>query len=309
LAKRRRQKGREVDGVVLLDKPEGLTSNHALQKVKRLFQAKKAGHAGSLDPLATGMLPICLGEATKISGFLLDADKRYRAVCRLGVRTDTADAEGTAIATRPVEHYSDERIREVLAGFTGELQQIPPMYSALKRDGVPLYKLARQGIEVERQARTVTVYELTLIERDANTLVLDVHCSKGTYVRTLADDMGEVLGCGAHIAALRRLQVGVFEDSRMVTLDELYSLQKQGLATLDEVLLPVEAGLQDWPDVHLTPNAGSYLQQGQAVFVPQIKHQGFVRLYRPDGAFLGVGQVLDDGRVAPKRLMNLTKIG
>ncbi|MGD8571809.1 MAG: tRNA pseudouridine(55) synthase TruB [Gammaproteobacteria bacterium] len=309
MAKRRRHNGRDVNGIVLLDKPQGLTSNQALQKVKRIFRANKAGHTGSLDPLATGMLPICLGEATKVSGFLLDADKRYHATCTLGIRTDTADADGEVISTRPVGDYSDPQIREILARFTGEQRQIPPMYSALKRDGVPLYKLARQGIEIEREARTIAIHELVLLERGQDTLVLDIHCSKGTYVRTLADDIGEALGCGAHIAALRRQQVGVFDPSSMVTLEQLNTLQEQGVAALDDVLLPVEAGLANWPDVRLTADASVFLQQGQAVFIPQIKYNGFVRLYLPDGGFMGVGRVLDDGRIAPKRLMNQTKIG
>lgn len=306
---KRRSKGRDIHGILLLDKPQGLTSNHALQKVKRLFNARKAGHTGSLDPLATGMLPICFGEATKISNFLLNADKRYIAVCKLGQRTDSADADGDIIATRSVENISEQQVRGVLEKFLGNLQQVPPMHSAIKQDGVPLYKLAHQGIEVERKARSITVYHAELVKFDKDILELDISCSKGTYIRTLADDIGEALGCGAHITALRRLQVGVFEGSKMYTLDELNTLKEQDVTVLDQTLLPIDAGLGDWTDVHLTSDSTFYVRQGQAVFVPQLKAEGYVRLYDPSCEFIGIGMVLEDGRVAPKRLMNLAKIG
>jgi tRNA pseudouridine55 synthase len=302
---KRRNKGRDVDGILLLDKPQGLTSNEALQKVKRLFQARKAGHTGSLDPLATGMLPICFGEATKISSFLLNADKRYIAQCKLGIRTDSADADGEVIETRPIEGVTEQQIRRVLNDFSGEQRQVPPMHSAIKQDGVPLYKLAHQGIEVEREARDITIYRLDLIRFEKDILELDISCSKGTYVRTLAEDIGKALGCGAHIAALRRLQVGVFEGAKMYTFEELNKLQEQDVTTLDQSLLPIDAGLSDWTDVQLSADASFYLRRGQAVFVPGSKIGAYVRLYDPARTFLGVGIVLDDGRVAPKRLMNL----
>ena len=306
---KRRSKGRDIHGILLLDKPQGLTSNQALQKVKRLFYARKAGHTGSLDPLATGMLPICFGEATKISNFLLNADKRYIAVCKLGQRTDSADADGNIIEIRSIEDISERQVREVLQQFVGELRQVPPMHSAIKQDGVPLYKLAHQGIEVEREARTITVYHIELIKFDKDILELDISCSKGTYIRTLADDIGESLGCGAHITALRRLKVGVFEGSKMYTLDELNTLKEQDVTALEQTLLSVDAGLGDWTDVHLTSDATFYVRQGQPVFVPQLKTEGYVRLYDPSHEFIGIGIVLEDGRVAPKRLMNLAKIG
>ncbi len=305
---KRGAKGRDVNGILLLDKPQGLTSNQALQKVKRLFDARKAGHTGSLDPLATGMLPVCFGEATKISNYLLNADKRYHAICKLGQRTDSADADGTIISTRPV-YVNEQQIRGVLEQFEGEVLQIPPMHSAIKQNGVPLYKLAHQGIEVEREARAVTVYQLSLLNWRDDILELDIKCSKGTYVRTLADDIGEALGCGAHITALRRLQVGVFEGETMYSLQQLNVLREQDVSALDGTLLAMDAGLGDWPDVQLTTDSTFYLCQGQAVFVPQLKSEGYVRLYGPSREFLGVGMVLDDGRVAPKRLMNLAKIG
>ena len=306
---KRRSKGRDVHGILLLDKPQGFTSNLVLQKVKRLFQARKAGHTGSLDPLATGMLPICFGEATKISNFLLNADKRYLAVCKLGQRTDSADADGNILATRPVKGISERQVLDVLQQFMGEQQQVPPMHSAIKQDGVPLYKLAHQGIEVERKARNITVYRLELTRFGKDVLELDISCSKGTYIRTLADDIGEALGCGAHITALRRLQVGVFSGAKMYTFEDLNSLQEQGLTALENSLLPIDSGLSDWAEVQLTSDATFYIRQGQAVFVPQLKTDGYVRLYDPQHEFIGIGMMQEDGRLAPKRLMNLVKIG
>ena len=285
---RRRQKGRSVNGILLLDKPEGSTSNEALQVVKHLYNARKAGHTGSLDPLASGLLPICLGEATKVSGFLLDADKHYR------VRE-----------TRPVEGLSEGRLREVLAGFLGEIEQIPPMYSAVKHQGQRLYKLAREGKEVEREPRKVTIHRLELTGLEPPFFDIEVHCSKGTYVRTLAEDIGEALGCGAHVAALRRTGVGPYDGSHMIALEELRRLAGSGdHAALDGLLLPIESALTQWPDVQLNNDAAFYVRQGQPVQVPHAPTSGWVRLYEGGGRFLGMGQILDDGRVAPKRLMN-----
>lgn len=301
----RRKPGRHVHGILLLDKPVGLTSNGVLQRVKHLFIAAKAGHTGSLDPLASGLLPICLGEATKISGYLLDADKSYRAVCKLGVSTDSGDADGKVIATRPLGTLDDERVREVLQRFIGTISQIPPMYSAIKRDGVPLYKLARQGIEVERAAREVRIDSIRLLRFAGDELEIDVACSKGTYIRTLAMDIGTALGCGAHVQQLRRTGVGSLSGLPLHDLAALQARVEQGgPAALDELLLPVDAGLPDWPAVHLSDDASYYLCQGQAVFVPKVAEHGLVRLYHSSQAFLGVGAVLEDGRVAPKRLMN-----
>ncbi|WJW76516.1 tRNA pseudouridine(55) synthase TruB [Thiohalobacter sp. IOR34] len=300
---RRRPKGRNVNGILLLDKPTGLTSNKALQIVKQLFKARKAGHTGSLDPLASGLLPICLGEATKVSGFLLDADKHYRVRCKLGEKTATGDAEGEVIETRPLEGVDAARLESVLAAFRGPIEQIPPMYSAVKHQGQRLYKLAREGVEVEREPRTVVIHELTLLAFEPPFFDIDVRCSKGTYVRTLAEDIGEQLGCGAHVTALRRLGVGPYDDAGMVTLDALKTLEEQGLAALDAQLLPIESALTQWPDVQLNSDAAFYLRQGQAVQVPHAPTSGWVRLYEADHRFIGMGQILDDGRVAPKRLM------
>ena len=302
---RRRNRGRSVNGVLLLDKPTGITSNAALQIVKRLFNANKAGHTGSLDPLASGMLPICLGEATKISSFLLSADKGYRTTCKLGVTTDSGDADGEILETHAVGELAVTQVREILESFLGQSQQIPPMYSAIKQGGQPLYKLARQGIEVEREPRDITIHSLKLLRLEGDELELDVSCTKGTYIRVLAEDIGEALGCGAHVAALRRTSVGALDGHAMHTLASLQAIVEQSDShALDELLLPMESTLPDWPEVRLSDDASFYLCQGQAVFVPQLKDRGWVRLYAGDKRFLGLGTVLDDGRVAPKRLLS-----
>lgn len=302
---RRRKRGRNINGVLLLDKPVGLTSNAALQVVKRLYNANKAGHTGSLDPLATGILPICLGEATKISGFLLSADKCYRAVCKLGVITDSGDADGEVLEERPVGQLDQSQVLEVLMHFLGDSRQVPPMHSAIKRQGVPLYKLAHQGIEVEREARDITIHSLDLVRLEGDELEIDVCCSKGTYIRTLAEDIGEALGCGAHISALRRTGIGALDNIEVHTLDSLTELAEQeDKEALDGILLPTEAALPDWPEVQLSSDASFYLCQGQAVFVPRLKDRGWVRLFGDNKRFLGLGTVMDDGRVAPKRLLS-----
>ena len=303
---RRKNKGRNISGVLLLDKPQGGSSNHALQKVKRLFGAAKAGHTGSLDPLATGMLPVCFGEATKISAFLLDADKRYRLKCQLGVSTTTGDTEGEVVDTQDVAAINQQSVEAILPTFLGEIEQIPPMYSALKHNGERLYKLARQGIEVERKARKVTIYGIDFLSLGRNSadqliLELEVACSKGTYVRTLAEDIAKKLDCCAHITALRRLTVGPY-DGEMMTMDQLMVLAEQGHEALDGCLQPVDSGVANWPDVHLAADAAFYVQQGQAVMVPHAPTQGWVRIY-DQSQFLGLGEIQDDGMVAPRRMI------
>jgi len=301
---RRRNRGRKISGVLLLDKPVGITSNKALQEVKFLYKAAKAGHTGSLDPLATGLLPICFGEATKMSAFLLDADKRYQVRVKLGVTTRTADAEGEVIATADPSGITESQIREMLREFVGEQQQLPPMYSAIKHKGERLYKLARQGVEVEREPRTIHIYSLSLSELDLPEFVMEVHCSKGTYVRTLAEDIGKCLGCGAHVSGLRRTAVGPYDDPSMHTLDDVQlAFQEKRFSEMDDWLLPLESALSAWPKVELTADAAFYLKQGQPVLVPQSPTTGLVRLYANLHEFVGVGQILDDGRVAPKRLL------
>ena len=294
---------RRVNGILLLDKPAGMTSNAALQTVKKLYAARKAGHTGSLDPLATGLLPLCFGEATKVSGFLLDADKDYQVLCRFAERTTTGDAEGEMIEQRPIDNISEQQLRTVLDEFLGDIEQIPPMYPALKHKGERLYKLARQGVEVEREARQVTIFDLDLVHLEAPTAEIRVRCSKGTYVRTLVEDIGERLGCGAHVAGLRRLGVGPFDDSGMIGMEQLEAVAAEGHYALDQLLLPMESGLTQWPDVRLTGDAAFYLRQGQPVLVPKAPTTGWVRLYEGESLFLGMGEILDDGRVAPRRLM------
>jgi len=302
---RRHSKGRNISGILLLDKPLGITSNKALQIVKRLFNVRKAGHTGNLDPMASGVLPICLNEATKMSAFLLDADKRYQGTIKLGIRTNSADVEGEVIERLPVPELDEQQIRGVLAHFTGEIQQTPPMYSALKHKGQPLYKLARQGIEVERKPRTVTIFTLELLKFEDDELSIDVHCSKGTYVRTLAEDIGTALGSCAHLSGLNRTKAGPFELDGVVTLEQLEKVAEHGLTRLDQLLLPMESALLDWPSVELSRDTAHYFCKGQPVFVPRVSSTGWVRIYEGKGRFLGVGTVLDDGRVAPKRLLSV----
>ena len=312
--KNRNSRGREVNGILLLDKAVGLTSNAALQEVKRLFRAQKAGHTGSLDPLASGMLPLCLGEATKISGFLLDADKRYWAEFQLGVTTNTGDAHGTVLTTRPVGTLTPEVVQTALAQFTGSIAQIPPMHSAIKIQGRPLYSLAHQGLTIERAPRTVTIHEFTLLGLKGDRITVQIHCSKGTYIRTLAEDVGEVLGVGAHVSALRRLAVGPFSDPQAtINIERLRAAREEGEASLDALLLPIDSALGQWPAVSLTNDSVFYLRQGQPVLVPRAPTSGLVRLYArmrlpvvPGSSpppFFGVGEVLEDGRIAPKRLI------
>ncbi|MEE8463913.1 MAG: tRNA pseudouridine(55) synthase TruB [Gammaproteobacteria bacterium] len=297
-----RKKGRAIDGVLLLDKPIGLTSNQALQRVKRLFDARKAGHTGSLDPLASGLLPICLGQATKVSGFLLNAGKQYQVVARLGQRTDTGDADGQVIEERPVPALDTGLVKRVLARFEGSQTQVPPMYSALKHQGQRLYKLARQGIEIERQPREIEIHGLELLSLEADALELEVACSKGTYVRTLVEDIARALGTVAHVIVLRRLGVGPYAEERMYKLEELEALAEQGMERLDELLLPVDSALDHWPSVELGADSAYYLMQGQAVMAPGAPSSGKVRLYDEGHGFLGIGEVKLDGRVAPTRL-------
>jgi len=302
----RRRKGRNISGIVLLDKPLGITSNRALQIVKRLYKAAKAGHTGSLDPLATGLLPLCLGEATKVSGFLLDADKRYLATLKLGVKTSSADAEGEVIETRPVENYSKKQINAAIEPFLGDIEQVPPMHSALKIDGQPLYKLAHQGIVIERKSRAVHIFDIKILRYEGDEMDIEVHCSKGTYIRTLAEDIGEKLGCGAHLSALRRTASGPFHLEDSITMEELEQLtentDEQGFAEADAVLMPAEDALHDWESVNLSADAAFYICRGQAVQVPNAPTEGLVRLFSEEKGFLGIGEILDDGRVKPHRL-------
>lgn len=295
---------RDVQGILLLDKPTGLTSNAALQIVKRLFNAKKAGHTGSLDPLASGLLPLCFGEATKFSQYLLESDKYYQVTAKLGIKTSTADAEGEAIEQRPVPSLTAADIEKILVNFRGDITQIPSMFSAIKHQGQPLYKLARQGIEIERQPRPVTIYKLQLMAQTADTLDLEVACSKGTYIRNLVEDIGEALGCGAHVTVLRRLEVGPYKAEQMLEVADIEALlEEQGEAALDQLLLPVDTAVDDWTTVNLTETTAFYIRQGQPVLLPQLPNCGtWVRLVYSE-QFLGIGEVLEDGMLAPRRLV------
>lgn len=303
---RPRKKFRDVHGVFLLDKPQGMSSNDIMQKVKRLFQANKAGHTGALDPLATGMLPICLGEATKFSQFLLDSDKRYFVTAKLGERTDTSDAEGQVVETREV-NVTEADILAALPQFRGDILQVPTMFSALKYNGKPLYEYARQGITVEREARPITIFELKFIEYNAPYLSLEVHCSKGTYIRTLVDDLGEVLGCGAHVTVLRRLAVADYPIEMMMPIDELQLLAESfPQKSLDTLLLPVDTAVAKLPALNLTEVQTKAVKFGQRVkFENNEQVYGLVRLFSDENQFLGVAEITADNVIRPNRMVNL----
>jgi tRNA pseudouridine55 synthase len=303
----RRRRGRPIDGILLLDKPLGVSSNHALQQVKRLYFAAKAGHTGALDPLATGVLPLCLGEATKFSQYLLDADKAYESTFLLGKITASGDAEGELLETRDASAITEADVAAALEQFRGEIEQIPSMFSAIKHQGQPLYKLARQGKEVERKVRRVTIKTLELRDfRPGEFPEVDVYleCTKGTYVRSIAEDLGLALGCGGHVTALRRTASGPFSIENTMTMPALEALkQNEQEADMDALLLPADAALGTLPLVELTESGGFYMQQGQPVLVPNAPCNGMVRIALETGEFLGVGEILDDGRVAPRRLI------
>ncbi|HEX7369615.1 MAG TPA: tRNA pseudouridine(55) synthase TruB [Rhodanobacteraceae bacterium] len=285
---------RALTGILLLDKPTGISSNRALQQAKRLFGAAKAGHTGSLDPLATGLLPICFGEATKIAGYLLGARKAYAADCKLGITTDTCDSDGAVLLERPVPALDDEAVRRELTRLTGRITQIPPVYSALKQQGVPLYKRARRGEEVMPPPRQVDVFRFELLERTDDTLRLHVECGSGTYVRSLVRDLGEALGCGAHLTALRRLWVEPFREPRMHTLDELANLHERGVApSLAQALLPIEAGLQDWPILQLDERDADAVAHGRPLRIGVAA--GHYRAHTPSGQLLAIGEIDAEG--------------
>ena len=299
-----RKRGRDIHGVFLLDKPQGMSSNDIMQKVKRIFQANKAGHTGALDPLATGMLPICLGEATKFSQFLLDADKRYLVTAKLGERTDTSDAEGQIVETRDVKVKTSE-ILTALEQFRGNILQVPTMFSALKYNGKPLYEYARQGITVEREARPITIFELNFIEYNAPYLTLEVHCSKGTYIRTLVDDLGEALGCGAHVTMLRRTAVADYPTEKMLDWHALQSLaEQQDLSLLDALLLPMDTAVAKLPALILNESQTQGIGFGQRIkFDNPNRLQGQVRLFSHENRFLGVAVIDENNVIRPQRLV------
>ena len=286
-----------------MDKPAGISSNDVVQQAKRLFGAQKVGHTGSLDPLATGVLPLCFGEATKFSQYLLDANKTYWTRIRLGVSTETGDADGEVIAQVDATAITQTQVSDALEHFVGEIEQIPSMYSALKHQGQPLYKLARQGIEVERAPRTVTIYSAELLQFAEAYIELRVHCSKGTYIRSLAEDLGAALGCGGHVSALRRLAAGPYAEAQAVTLEQLREFDDP--QEMDALLLPVASAVGSWPSVRLHEDTAHYVRQGQPVQVAHAPTDGWVQIFESaeEDRFLGVGEVLTDGRIAPRRLV------
>jgi tRNA pseudouridine55 synthase len=309
MARQRKKRGRNISGIIVLDKPAGMSSNGALQHVKRLYDANKAGHTGNLDVPATGLLPICLGEATKVSAYLLDSNKAYRARCKLGVTTTTGDAAGEVLTTESVPEVSKLELEQIIKKFIGEIDQVPPMYSALKHNGKRLYELAYKGIEVERKSRKITIHSIKLLDLTNDEFEIEVSCTKGTYIRTLAEDIGKELGCGAHILTLRRLAAGPFTESQMVTPAKLQEIADQGMEQLDNLLLPMDIALTDFPEVRLSEDVAFYLCQGQAVTVSGLPKSGRLRIYNKSDQFLGLGEVADDGRLAPKRLINIEEIG
>lgn len=301
----RRKRGLDIHGVILLDKPVGISSNRALQRVRGIFQARKAGHTGSLDPFATGMLPICLGEASKTAAFMLEAGKQYRATALLGEATTTGDIEGEVIQSCPVPEIDAGQLTATLKQFTGEIEQVPPMYSALKHEGKPLYEYARAGIEIYRPARAVTIHQIDLVEWQAPKLVFDVHCSKGTYIRTLAEDIAKALDSCAHLVGLRRVVVEPFAEYPMVTLEQLQEARDNDTG-LQDYLLPIDVGLLDWPRVDLDEvQHGKFLHGNQFPFSMDKKIIGNVRVYGPGCGLLGLADMSEQGVLKPMRVFNL----
>ncbi len=296
----KRKTGRDIHGILLLDKRQGVSSNKALQEVKRLLNANKAGHTGSLDPLATGLLPLCFGEATKVSGLMLDDDKRYRVTMRLGIMTDTGDAEGQIIQEMAVPDFSEAELLACLQSFIGTIEQVPPMYSALKHQGKKLYELAREGKTVEREPRRIQIYDLHLLGFERDSVTLDVKCSKGTYIRSLAEDIGHAMGSCATVTALRRTAAGQFDIDQAHTWEQLQAMSQTELLSR---LIPVDAPLQNIPAIDLSPEQAISINHGRQIRV-QGHCPGAVRMYMQE-SFLGLGEILLDDKLAPKKLFNL----
>ncbi|WNC70896.1 tRNA pseudouridine(55) synthase TruB [Thalassotalea psychrophila] len=307
----KRRKGRQIDGVLLLDKPYEMSSNSALQATKRIFFANKAGHTGALDPLATGMLPICFGEGTKFSQFLLDIDKTYIVTAKLGIRTTTSDADGEVVAEKPV-NVTDAELLPALESFRGDTKQVPSMYSALKHKGQPLYKYAREGITIEREARDITVFRLDLLRFEGDEVDLEIHVSKGTYIRTIVDDLGELLGCGAHVSMLRRTAVGNYPIDKMVTMEHLDTILADAKAqdispydALDSLLLPMDSAVYILDSVTIDAESARFLRFGNPVSINSAPATDtLLKVYiGEEQEFIGVGIINDDGMLAPKRIV------
>lgn len=297
---------RNIDGILLLDKSLEISSNKALQQIKHLYAAKKAGHTGSLDPLASGMLPICLGEATKFSQYLLDADKHYSVTAQLGIKTTTGDAEGEIISQKPVNNFSQEFIVNILAQFIGEISQIPPMHSAIKINGQPLYQLARKGKTIDRASRTVQIYKIDLIEFNKDQFTLNVYCSKGTYIRTLIEDIGEKLGCGAHVTFLRRTGIAYFQAEQMITFQQLQEVfQQENYAAIDKYLLPINAMLNEYPILSISEEMAFKLYRGQEIAINENVSPGqIMQLIINNKKFIGLGEIMPDNKLISKRLIS-----
>ena len=291
---------RQKLGLLLLDKTPDMSSNLALQKAKRLLGIRKAGHTGSLDPLASGLLPICIGRATRLSSYRLNDDKRYVVEIKLGVTTETGDAEGAILVEKPVPVLAGDLLDQIISAFIGEVEQIPPMYSALKHQGKRLYELARQGIEVERKARQIIIHQITVLAYSGDFLQLDVSCSKGTYIRTLAEDIGNKIGCGAHVSNLRRTEVGDLNVKQAWTLQQLEAIDSQQQRW--QCVLDADYMLGDWPSVSLTEELEFHLCHGQEIWMPTLPSSGWLRIYGTNNQFIGIGEITDAGKLAPRRM-------
>ncbi len=294
-----RRPKKNISGVLLLDKPLGYSSNQALQKIKLLYQAAKAGHTGTLDPLATGLLPLCFGEATKFAHFLTDADKVYIATVKFGITTNTGDAEGQVLSVKDV-NISKMQLEQVCSQFLGVISQVPPMYSALKHEGKAMYEYARAGVEIERAARAVTIHNIEINAFDRDVATITVKCSKGTYIRTLAEDIGAQIGCGAHLIGLRRTATANYHINQAITIEQFEAMSEAQRALL---LMPADSAIADLPAITLDVDSAFYLQQGQAILHSGNIPEGLIRLYNEQGEFLGLGEQQSDGKIAPKRLI------
>ncbi len=294
-----RRPKKNISGVLLLDKPLGYSSNQALQKIKLLYQAAKAGHTGTLDPLATGLLPLCFGEATKFAHFLTDADKVYIATVKFGITTNTGDAEGQVLSVKDV-NISKMQLEQVCSQFLGVISQVPPMYSALKHEGKAMYEYARAGVEIERAARAVTIHNIEINAFDRDVATITVKCSKGTYIRTLAEDIGAQIGCGAHLIGLRRTATANYHINQAITIEQFEAMSEAQRALL---LMPADSAVAHLPAITLDVDSAFYLQQGQAILHSGNIPEGLIRLYNEQGEFLGLGEQQSDGKIAPKRLI------
>lgn len=295
----------DVNGILLLDKSSGISSNNSLQRVKRIYNARKAGHTGSLDVPATGLLPICFGEATKISGYLLGSDKKYYAKCKLGETTTTGDASGDLLEKKEFPAMKESELIKILTKFIGNIEQVPPMFSALKYRGVRLYKFAYKGITVERKARNIKIYDINLLNVENDYFEMEVFCSKGTYIRTLVEDIGIKIGCGAHVLTLRRKETGPFHELDSFTLEKIEEISKKGLDALFSLLLPMDMALKNIPQIQLKKEEALSISQGRSVVVDGLPDAGELRIYNSLSQFIGMGEVTEDGRVSPKRLINI----